>query len=43
LMLMQFYQNLVYINHAKEDCHLMYYVYRDMLIEVHVKFLLEDI
>jgi hypothetical protein len=33
----QFYQNLVDINHAKEDYHLMYYEYPDMLIEVHVK------
>ncbi len=39
----QFYQNLVYINHAKEYYHLMYYVYLDMLIEVHVKIWLEDI
>jgi hypothetical protein len=26
----QLFRNLEYINHAKEDCHLMYYEYRDM-------------
>jgi len=26
----QLFQNLEYISHAKEDCHLMYYGYRDM-------------
>jgi hypothetical protein len=28
----QLFQNLEYISHAKEDCHLMYYGYRDMWI-----------
>jgi hypothetical protein len=35
--LYQFYQNLVDIDHAKEDCHSKYYEYLDMLIEVQVK------
>jgi hypothetical protein len=43
LKLMQLFQNLVYISHAKEDYHLVYYVYYDMFLVMQVKILLGDI
>ena len=33
----QFYRNLECTNHAKEDYHLKYCEYLDMLIAMHVK------